>query len=561
MAIRLKIASAVHIFGLVVAAGFAAVVLTSVIALNQLKVGGPLFDRIVLGKDLIADILPPPEYLIESYLEATLALNDPASLDTHKKRLTQLHKDYDDRLAYWRGQDFDPAIKRRLTVDSAASVAQFWDLTDGKFLPGLSAGDMAAAQHAYADMTTIYAAHRAIIDNIVTDTNRMNAQIETTAGDRNTFYASLLLTVAIVVLTIVVGGVIGIALGVIRPITRMTEAMQTLAAGNLDVMIPGVGRGDEIGSMAGAMNVFKQNGIEAQRLRAEQEEAKLQSEATRRHAMNQMADRFESTVGSVLGAVTDSAGKLQATAEMLSVTAEETSRQSIAVASTSAQTTQNVQAVASATEELSASITEINLQVSESTRIVTDAVGQSNDTNNKVRQLADAAQKIGAVVEIINEIAGQTNLLALNATIEAARAGDAGKGFAVVASEVKALATQTSSATVEIAGQVRAIQDASEGSAQAIGDITRTIGRVSEIATAIASAVEQQGAATQEISRNIQEAARGTGEVSTNIGEVTRAARQTGLAASDLVASADELARNGSLLKSQVDDFLREVRA
>lgn len=561
MAIRMKIAGAVHIFGFVVAAGFAAVVLTSVIALNQLKVGGPLFDRIVLGKDLIADILPPPEYLIESYLEATLVLNDPTSLDSHKKRLAQLHKDYDDRLAYWLGQEFDPTIKRKITVESATGVARFWNLTEGKFLPGLATGDMEAAKHAYADMTAIYAAHRAIIDDIVTSSNLMNAQVEASAADKNSFYASLLWTVAIVVLTIVVGGVIGIALGVIRPITRMTEAMQTLAGGNLDVAIPGVGRGDEIGSMAGAMNVFKQNGIEAQRLRAEQEGAKLQAEAARRRTMNQMADRFESTVGSVLDAVTDSAGKLQATAEMLSTSAEETSRQSVAVATASAQTTQNVQAVASATEELSASITEINLQVSESTRIVRDAVGQSNDTNNKVRELASAAQKIGVVVEMISEIAGQTNLLALNATIEAARAGDAGKGFAVVASEVKALATQTSRATEEISGQVRAIQDASDGSARAIGDITRTIGQVSEIATAIASAVEEQGAATQEISRNIQEAAHGTSKVAINIEEVTHATRQTGLAASDLVASADELAKNGSLLKSQVDDFLREVRA
>ena len=223
--------------------------------------------------------------------------------------------------------------------------------------------------------------------------------------------------------------------------------------------------------------------------------------------------------------------------------------------------TQNVQTVASATEELSSSIREIGNQVSESSRIVGAAVTQADDTNAKVKALAEAAQKIGDVVTLINEIAGQTNLLALNATIEAARAGEAGKGFAVVASEVKNLATQTAKATEEIAGQVRAIQDATDTSAQAIDTIAQTINRVNEISTAIASAVEEQGAATQEIARNVQQAAQGTTEVSSNIGSVTQVAQETGAAATQLLSSAGELARNGTLLRSQVDDFLREVRA
>jgi methyl-accepting chemotaxis protein len=217
--------------------------------------------------------------------------------------------------------------------------------------------------------------------------------------------------------------------------------------------------------------------------------------------------------------------------------------------------------VASATEELSASIGEITNQVTESTRIVGDAVHQANDTNSKVQGLAQAAEKIGEVVRLINDIAGQTNLLALNATIEAARAGEAGKGFAVVASEVKTLATQTAKATEEIAAQVRAIQEATASSAEAIGSITKTISRVSEISTTIASAVEEQGAATQEISRNVQQAAQGTQEVSSNIGAVTSAAQQTGSAANEVLQSASELSRNGEMLKSQVEEFLRTVRA
>jgi methyl-accepting chemotaxis protein len=365
-----------------------------------------------------------------------------------------------------------------------------------------------------------------------------------------------------------VGLVLGIGLalfvsrvGIVGPIAAMTRAMQDLAGGNKATVIPATDHKDEVGQMAKTLQVFKDNMLEAERLRAEQEEAKLRSEAERRKAMLDLADRFEASVGGVVSAVSAAAEQLQNTAQSMSTTAEQTARQSTAVAAASEETTQNVQTVASATEELSASISEITGQVTESTRIVGEAVTQANDTNHKVQGLAEAAQKIGDVVRLINDIAGQTNLLALNATIEAARAGEAGKGFAVVASEVKTLATQTARATEEIAAQVRAIQDATAGSAQAIETITKTIGRVSEISTAIASAVEEQGAATQEISRNVQQAAQGTQEVSANSTGVSEAARQTGQAAGEVLQSAGELSRNGAALRTQVDEFLRTVRA
>jgi len=362
---------------------------------------------------------------------------------------------------------------------------------------------------------------------------------------------------------ILLGIVIGylVARSITKPIVAMTGAMGVLASGDKTVHIPAQGQKDEIGAMAAAVQVFKENMIEADRLRKEQEEMKHRAEADRRKAMLDLADRFESSVGGVVGGVNAAATELQATAQSMSATAEQTSRQSTAVAAASEETTQNVQTVAAATEELSASIGEINGQVSESNRIVQEAVVQANDTNAKVKSLADAAQKIGDVVRLINDIAGQTNLLALNATIEAARAGEAGKGFAVVASEVKTLATQTARATEEIAGQVRTIQEQTQSSAEAIEAISKTIGRVSEISTAIASAVEEQGAATQEISRNVQQAAQGTTEVSSNITGVTEAARQTGTAASQVLESAGELAKNGVTLKSQVEEFLRTVRA
>lgn len=450
--------------------------------------------------------------------------------------------------------------EKRLVADAMAKFASYDDVR-GKVLAALKAGDFDGGRAlAKSEGGPALAALMGALDKLsslqvdVAATEYSDAQ-DVSARNKITLLGGFGMALLLGSL-----GAFVIARSITKPLQNIIGVMGELTTGNLNTEISGSHRKDEVGDVSRAVVIFKDGLLETQRLRAEQEIAKKQAEENRHKAMIGMADRFEATVGNVLGAVTDSASKLQVTAQTMSATAEETARQSSAVAAASEQTTLNVQTVASAAEELSASISEISSQVNESNRVVSGAVTQVNDTNANVRNLADAAQKIGAVVQLINDIAGQTNLLALNATIEAARAGEAGRGFAVVASEVKALATQTSSATEEIAGQIRSIQDASNGSAQAILGITQTIRRVSEISTAIASAVEEQGAATQEISRSVQQAAQGTTEVSANISNVTTAARQTGLAASDLLVSAGELSKNGVLLKQQVGEFLREVR-
>ena len=357
--------------------------------------------------------------------------------------------------------------------------------------------------------------------------------------------------------------IIALLLGrsIATPISKMTGAMQVLAKGDTTVAIPGAERSDEVGEMAQAVQVFKDSMLETERLRAEQEELKQRAEAEKRAAMNKLADDFQAAVGAIVETVSSSSTELNATSTAMAGTAEETTRQATAVAAASEQASTNVQTVAAATEEMTASVDEIGRQVSESTQIAGQAVTEAEATNAAVRGLAEAAQKIDNVVQIINDIAAQTNLLALNATIEAARAGDAGKGFAVVASEVKALANQTARATEEIAAQIQAMQTATADSVGRIEGIGRTIGRVSEIATIISSAVEEQMAATREIARNVQEAAQGTDEVSSNISGVSQAATETGTAAAQVQAASGELAKQGVALKQEVDQFLDRVRA
>jgi methyl-accepting chemotaxis protein len=349
--------------------------------------------------------------------------------------------------------------------------------------------------------------------------------------------------------------------GMAKPIRALENAMRDIASGKHAIVVPGAGRGDEIGSMARAVEIFKDGLIESNRLRAAQEEQRAAAGLERRSMMAALATRFETSVGTVVQAVGSAAGELRTTAQSMAATADQATRQTATVAAASEEASQSAQAVATAVEELNTSIAEIAKQVNQSAEVASAAVGQANSANSEVQSLALAAQKIGDVIKLISEIAAQTNLLALNATIEAARAGEAGRGFAVVASEVKALASQTSKATDEISAQVGAIQGATQSSVEAIQGITTTIGQVSEIASAIAAAVEQQGAATLEIARNVAEAARGTGEVSENISGVNDAARETGVAATRVVDSAAELSRSGEALKTQVDVFLREVRA
>jgi methyl-accepting chemotaxis protein len=380
--------------------------------------------------------------------------------------------------------------------------------------------------------------------------------------DHVTYARSVRLTLGLTVLAMAIAalGMIITIRGVSLPLGRITAAMRAVAAGDLGAPVAGLDRRDEIGALANALEVFKDNRRQADALRAEQD-AEQARRQRRQEAIERHIAQFDSTLGHALDTLNSSAVELRATAQSMTHTAEVTDQRAAVVASASQQATASVQTLASAAEQLSASIAEIGRHGVHSAEIAQRALQNAEHTNTQVQSLAEAAQRIGDVVTLINDIAAQTNLLALNATIEAARAGDAGKGFAVVASEVKSLANQTSKATEEVGAQIAAIQGATKQAINAIQGIGGTIREINETADVIALQVREQGSATQEIAQNIAQTAAGTQEVTHNIAEVSEGAAETGSAAGQVLSAADELARQGNTLRDEVNRFLAELRA
>jgi methyl-accepting chemotaxis protein len=348
---------------------------------------------------------------------------------------------------------------------------------------------------------------------------------------------------------------------VLGALDRQKTRMQRIATGSLDQAVEETERGDEIGRMAETLEMLRQTALTARTLEAEQIATKQQGEQEKREALIALADRFDASVGRLVGMMASGSTELEATAQSMTGTAERTNQQATVVSSAAAEASSRVRTVATAAEELSSSISEISRQVAQSADIAARAVDSARRTDTIVRALADGAQQIEHVAELISSIAGQTNLLALNATIEAARAGAAGRGFAVVAAEVKSLASQTAEATKEIGTRITQIQSATREAVEAIQGITATIEEVSAIATTIGSAIEEQGAATAEIARNVTQTAQATQEVTTNIGGVSAAANETGGAAGLVLTAASNLSKHAEQLSGEVNVFLAGVRA
>jgi methyl-accepting chemotaxis protein len=368
------------------------------------------------------------------------------------------------------------------------------------------------------------------------------------------------IAIGAIVVVVLMGSAAFASLEIGRPIRRIGEVLMELANGNKSVVIPYASRGDEVGDTARAAKTFKDNLVRMERLEAQQKAVEERAAAERKSTMHMLASEFEGAVGGIVGTVFAASTQLENAANTLTNTAETTEQLSSLVATASNEASTNVRSVASAADELSASVSEVGRQVQESSQIARDAVAQAAKTDERINELFQVSQRIGDVVKVITAIAAQTNLLALNATIEAARAGASGKGFAVVAQEVKALASQTAKATDDIGAQIAGMQAATLDSVAAIKEIGGTIDRVSQIAAAMATAVEEQGAAIREIARNVQEAANGTSQVAANISDVNRGTAATGSASAQVLASARSLSSDSNRLQVEVQKFVELVR-
>ncbi len=457
-------------------------------------------------------------------------------------------------------QTVEPLVTQGEESRLLDQVKQGWQAylaADGQFV---AMADAAAIASYRGDMRTQFNKFQAALQAVIAFNTKAGKQA---ADDAGALYATTQVwIIGALVLALLLSAMAGLGLirGVSRPITAMTRAMHRLADRDMTTEVVGLDRKDEIGAMAGSVQTFKDNMIKADQAAAA-EQVERAAKEQRAAQLEALVRGFEAKVAQLVGLLASSATEMEATARSMSATAGQTTHQAESVSAAAEEASAGVQTVAASAEELSSSIGEITRQVAQSAKITEKAVTDARRTDATVRALAEGAQRIGQVVELIRSIAGQTNLLALNATIEAARAGDAGKGFAVVASEVKGLAGQTAKATEEIAAQITQLQSETTQAVDAIKGITAVIEEVSAIATAIASAVEQQGAATNEIARNVQQTAESTRQVTSTISGVSQGAASTGAAADQVLSAAGELSRQAESLSAEVSGFVSDVRA
>ncbi len=462
-------------------------------------------------------------------------------------------------------KDYDPTITPGKEQDLAKAMHAALDdymTMSSKFESILASGDTVAATQIFVgDMQPIVdRARQTIAEDRQFQVDMGNAAARRSVSTAESAKVLILIAVGIAVLVGVLVGWLMIT-GISNPIRAMAEVMRTLAKGDMSAKIPNLGEPNEIGEMAGAVEIFKDGMIRNTALEQEAAKARADTEVQRKQTMQDLADKFESAVGGIVDTVSSAATEMQATASQLTASAQESSAQAGSVSVAAEEAGTNVTSVAGSAEELGASVSEIGRQVEHSLNKAREAVTEADATAAIVYELSQAADRINGIVELISGIAAQTNLLALNATIESARAGDAGKGFAVVASEVKALAQQTAKATADIGSQISSIQNTTKRAVDAIESITGTIREINDSSATIAAAVDQQGAATSEIVQAVNQASVGTQEVTSNISGVARMAEETGMGAAQVLSASGELAQQAEMLRTQVQNFIADIRA
>lgn len=542
------------------------------LSMQALRVNGPLYAQIVDDKDLVADILPPPEYVVEAYLEATLARDTTASvLAAHAERLAQLHKDFDDRQDYWRRSALAKPLKQAILGEVGDSGRAFWSVVEGDYLPALKAGDPAAVAAAYGRVQAAYEAHRATVDRLVAHATDEDKRAEALAH-----WATL--AGAGVVICLLAGGILLIrrrgammVSQVVEPLADMTGNMSRLAGGDLSIEFPHTDRDDELGEMARALRHFHEQALEASQLRLDRERNAEQAareqadnEIRRTAALKEMAERVELETRAAVSTVADGSRVMADQANAMARLAADVGRRSHEVSQGAAETLVQTQSVAATANELDAAIQSIRRQVEAARDSSNQVAGAASEADEAIGRLTESVSQISKVTQVIDDIARQTNLLALNAGVEAARAGDAGRGFAVVAQEVRALAQQTADATAHIRGLIDGVEKSATETIGAVGGITQRVGGMDEASLAIAGAVEEQASATLEIARSvahtntmaermvslIEEVAREAHSAGEIAGEVDRLSGAVGEAVTSLSATLVRVVRTST---SEVD--------
>jgi len=490
--------------------------------LDELRIGSPSYHQITSSKDLIADVLPPPAYLVEAYLLVHQMMEEPdrESLQALVRKSRQLHADYETCYARWSRELPQGALRTALLEKSHRPAMEFLRVVDQQFIPALQSGNHAKAQALdNGPLQALYLEHRAAVDEVVA-LARSRAQADEQVAARTVKERSvglLVMCLVIALLALLVGWMV--TRRIANALDEVRRVATTVAAGDLTARAR-VRSHDEIGDLADATNTM----------------ARSLSDVLAR-----LAERADVLAGA--------SGELSSVSDQMSATAEETSSQASMVSAGAEQVSQNMQSVAVAVEEMGASVQEIAKNTSEAARMATHAAAEAQTTSTTMGKLGASSAEIGNVVKVINAIAQQTNLLALNATIEAARAGDAGKGFAVVANEVKELAKETATATKDIGQKIEMIQSDTGAAITAIGQIRETIQQIKDVTANIAGAIDEQLATTAEIGRTLSEAARGSTEISHGLVSVAEAAKETAAGSVSTQNAAGEMARMAAELR------------
>ena len=529
-------------------------------SIETLRIGGNNYQHIIDNKDAIADVLPPPIYVIEGYMTAHLAEDAPQDLAANKATLIRLKSEYDQRLTYWRGKTLTPEIKGAIFGDSDRYAQQFWTIVEKGLIPAIERGDRAEVEIQVTQMSAAFTQHRDAVNRMVPIIQAEAARQEEVAHKAQAFTFGILTAIALAAVALLAAASVGVRKHMLAPLEDTTGLMNALANGDLNVRSNHAKRSDEIGALAKALEKFRTNAQERQRLEAASSSQK-DIEVERAKRMAQLVEAFTGKLNDVIGGLTSSSQELHSSAVNLDTSSSNASRQAEQADEAARNTSSHIEEIAAATGQLRIAVEEIASRIAESARISSEAEAIGLETEKVIEQLADATRQVEEVTSLISDVADQTNLLALNATIEAARAGQAGQGFAVVAAEVKQLATQTTNSTGAISKRIAEIQQVSRTTATGVRSVLTAMTQVREICAAVAAAVEEQAATTSDISDRALGAARGASSAARGVESMTMATAEAGESSRRLLNTSGKVNEATDVLRREADAFFKALKA